>query len=393
MVRVLDARIMSTSPLLQDGRALLDADRLIQAGLADRRASYELWFGRLPPHTGYLVAAGVESLLETLRKPLLNGPGLEAAMRAGRFSPALGARLARLSLTTDIDAVPDGTIVFAQTPVAVVEGPLLEAVLVGTLVLASFQEATAIATRTARLCVAAGADPVIDGASAHASSVAGALAVARAAHVGGASATTNVSAAATLGIPFRAIPRVDLGPLAPPQPSSSETWDDLPAEEVLELEGDDEEAMLLEAKRLGVEAEGWIARGLAEFDLMKLPMRYELVALEQDGSWAPRRGSSSPDVIPGRKMVVRYSTSGRAIADVVHLQTERMLSPKTLGATTLTPLARPVIRGGHTIELPEAAPIGKERALAGRRSLPSAVTHLRFPAPYRVELSPGLERR
>ena len=384
---------MSSSPLLQDGRALLDADRLLRAGLADRRASYELWFGRLPPHTGYLVAAGVESLLQTLRKPLLDLPGLAAAIRTGRFSHELGTRLARLSLTTDIDAVPDGAIVFPETPVAVVEGPLLEAVLVGTLVLASFQEATAIATRTARLCIAAGSDPIIDGSSARASSVGRALAVARAAHVGGAAATTNVSAAASMSIPFRATPRIDLGPLAPAPAPSNESWDDVPEQELLELAGDDEEAMLLEAKRLGIKAEGWIARGLAEADAMMLPMRYELVALEQEGVWMARHASKASDVIPGRKLVVRYSGDGRAVADVVHLQTERMLSPKTLGATTLAPLARPVIRGGRALEAPEPAAVGRERALAGRRALPSAVTHLRFPSRYRVERSPGLGHR
>jgi nicotinate phosphoribosyltransferase len=68
-----------------------------------------------------------------------------------------------------------------------------------------------------------------------------------------------------------------------------------------------------------------------------------------------------------------------------------MEAPKKFGASTLAPLARPVVRGGRTLEAPEPVSKARERAIAGRRALPQAVTHLRHPAPYRVELSTGLQ--
>jgi nicotinate phosphoribosyltransferase len=90
-------------------------------------------------------------------------------------------------------------------------------------------------------------------------------------------------------------------------------------------------------------------------------------------------------------MVVRYTDeSGRALADVVHLASERMQVPKSLGAKTLTPLARPVMRGGRTLEAPELPSTGRERALAARAALAIEVTHLRSPATYPVRLSPGI---
>ncbi len=382
-----------TSPLLQDGRALLDAERLIRAGLADRRASFELSFGRLPAHTGFLVVAGVENLLELLTGPLVDAADLDGAMQAGAFTEALAQRLARLALRVDVDAMPDGTIAFPRTPVVTIEGPFLDAVLLGTLCRASIQKATAIATRAARLCLAAGDDTIIDGSSAHAASSEAGLAMARAAHVGGAAATTNVAAAARLGIPFRGTTRIDLGALAAPAGGGGDGWGELASDAVHELGlGDDEEAMLLEAKRVGARASGWIARGLGDAGARALPMRYELVALEQDGAWAPRRGASdAADVVPGRKLAVRYSDAARrAVADVVHLQTERMAQPKQLGAATLAPLARAIIRGGRALEAPESPAAGRERAIAGRRALPSAVAHLRCPASYPVRLSAGL---
>jgi len=398
-------------PLLLDGRALLDADRLIRAGLADRRACYELWFAKLPAHAGFLIVGGVESLLDTLSRPLVGRDEIESALRAGVCSGELAARLTRLSLTVDIDAMADGAVAFPRGPVATVEGPFLETVLVGTILRATIQKETAIATRTARLHLAGAGDAIVDGSSAHVATPEASLVVARAAHVGGANATTNVLAATTFDIPFRGTARVDLGALgqdrgargpseraplikalAPVPTPSTDSWGDLP-DNLAELGlGDDEEAMLIEAKRLGMSASGWIARGLADADGRALPMRYELVALEQDGAWSPRRGSSGrAAVIPGRKMVVRYTDDeGRVVADVVHLSSERMQAPKSLGAKTLAPLARPVMRGGRTLESPELPSVGRERALTARAALPPELTHLRSPPTYPVRLSPGI---
>src|SRR5262249_45633174 len=155
----------------------------------------------------------------------------------------------------------------------------------------------------------------VEGSSAHASTPEGSIALARAAFVGGATATTNAVASATLGIPFRGSARIDLGAFLQRRPEEEDSWGSSPSDALRELGlGDDEEAMLVEMKRLGHHASGWIARGLADVDTRAFPMRYDLVALEQDGAWSPRRGATgSADVVPGRKMVVRYSdASGRA---------------------------------------------------------------------------------
>ena len=80
------------------------------------------------------------------------------------------------------------------------------------------------------------------------------------------------------------------------------------------------------------------------------------------------RTAGDADVLPGRKRIARYSDmTGRLVADVVHLQNERMQAPKSLGASTLTPLARAVMRGGRTLEAPEPVKAGRERAIAARQ--------------------------
>ncbi len=383
------------SPLLLDGRALLDADRILAARLGDRRASFELSFRAAPPHTGFLVIAGLESSLELFGRPLVDPAAITAAQSLVGFSDALAQRLAHLVPSIDLDAVPDGTIAFPGAPVATVEGPFLETSLLASLLRATARRATAIATRTARLHLAAAGDPVIDGASAHAAGAEASMLVARAAYVGGASATTNVVAAMALGMPFRASPSLVLGPTGPSlETTVVDGWGALDTDDLADLgPGDDEEAMLVEAKRRGRRAGGWIARGLDDAEARALPMRCELVALEQGGAWSvpPADLGDEQAPRPGRKMVVRYTDSaGRLVADVVHLMAERMRSPKDLGAATLVPLSRPRVRGGRTLELPEQPSAGRDRAIAARATLPEAVTYLRAPATYRVDESPAV---
>jgi nicotinate phosphoribosyltransferase len=385
---------------LLDGRALLDAERLVRAGLAGRRASFELWFGRLPPHHGFAVVAGTEAFLEALTRPF-SAAEVQGLRRIAGLGDELCQRLTAMTPTLDVDAVPDGTVVFPRTPFATVQGTFLEVVLAGAAARSILQRASAVATRTARLHLAAAGDSIVDGSSAHAISVESALLLARAAHVGGASATTNVLAAATLGLPFRAQARIELSRRQPgdavaqaadaPVPSV-ESWSTLP-EDLGELgAGDDEEALLLEAKRLKSAASGWVARGLCDADSRLLPLRFELVALEEDGSWKARRGASgTANHVPGRKLLVRYlDARGRAVGDVVHLDSERMEPPHSLGAATLSPVARPMMRHGRALEAAEAVASARERALSGRASLSATVTQLRSPSTYPVKLSTAL---
>lgn|GEM_PF-3997962 len=384
----------SANHLLLDGRALLDADRLLQMRMGDRRASFEIAFRATPSHTAFLVVAGVESVIELLTLPLVEPDRVTAAQNLVGFSEDLANRLRSFTPKVDLDTVPDGTIVFPGAPVATVEGPFLEALLTASLVRATLRRGTAIATRTCRLHMAAEGDQIIDGSSAQVTSPETSLLVARSAVIGGASATTNVLAAMTLGIPFRATSGIRLGDAGVSLEMTMESWGAADEEEMLDIgAGDDEEAVLLESKRRGRRAGGWLARGLDDAEVRALSMRCELVALEQAGSWAaPPVGMSDEEKPrPGRKMVVRYSDGdGRLIADVVHLMAERMRSPKDIGAVTLTPLAVPRLREGRALEAPEAANIGRERAIATRAVLPERVTYLRAPAAYRMEESAGV---
>jgi nicotinate phosphoribosyltransferase len=384
----------SANHLLLDGRALLDADRLLQMGMGDRRASFEIAFRAAPLHTAFLVVSGVEAVLEMLSAPLIDPDRVQAAQELVGFSDDLANRLRTFAPNIDVDCVSDGTIIFPGAPVAAVEGPFIEALLIASLVRATLRRATAIATRTCRLHMAAEGDPIIDGSSVQVASADASLLIARSAVIGGASATTNVLAAMTLGIPFRATSGIALGGSGLSVEMTMEGWAPSDEEEMLDIgSGDDEEAVLLESKRRGRRAGGWLARGLDDAEIRALPTRCELVALEQAGSWAaPPVGLSGEEKPrPGRKVVARYSNAdGQLVADIVHLMAERMRAPKEIGASTLTPLAKPRFRDGKPIEEAEPANIGRERAIATRACLPERVTYLREPATYPLTESAGV---
>src|SRR5204863_6388885 len=104
----------------------------------------------------------------------------------------------------DIDAPPEGSLVFPGEPVVTVEGPLWQAQLVEGFVISALEDATNFATHIARCAIAAEPAEVLEGCSTRLHRLGGNAMLARAAFVGGAGATTNSLAARRYGIPVRA---------------------------------------------------------------------------------------------------------------------------------------------------------------------------------------------
>ena len=120
------------------------------------------------------------------------------------FEPAFLDFLRRLEPACDIDAVPEGTVVFPQEPLVRVRGPLLESPVAGNralLNIINFQ--TLIATKASRLVLAARGEPVLEFGLRRAQGIDGALSASRAAYIGGCDATSNVLAGQLFGIPVR----------------------------------------------------------------------------------------------------------------------------------------------------------------------------------------------
>lgn len=180
-----------------------------KSGLQDREAVFHLFFRKNPFQGGFAVAAGlgpVVEFLESLRftdddvayLATLTGQG-------GRplFEPAFLDYLRDLQFDGDVDAVPEGTAVFPMEPILRVRGRLPICQLIETPLLTLINFSTLIATKSARICLAAKGDPVIEFGLRRAQGIDGALTASRAAYLGGCAATSNVLAGKLYGIPVK----------------------------------------------------------------------------------------------------------------------------------------------------------------------------------------------
>lgn len=117
------------------------------------------------------------------------------------FEPVFLEYLQNLNFTCDIDAVEEGTVVFPNAPLVRVRGPLIQCQLLETTLLNIINFQTLIATKAARINIAAQGEPVLEFGLRRAQGIDGALSASRAAFIGGCTSTSNVMAGKLFGIP------------------------------------------------------------------------------------------------------------------------------------------------------------------------------------------------
>jgi nicotinate phosphoribosyltransferase len=178
-----------------------------QSGSADREAVFHVTFRHSPFKGGFTIAAGLATVVDYLEQARFSKE--DAAYLAtlkgndGRalFETAYLDYLCQMEPAWDIDAVPEGTVVFPHEPLVRVRGPLMQGQLLETALLNIVNFQTLIATKAARLVLAAQGDPVLEFGLRRAQGIDGALSASRAAYIGGCSATSNVLAGQLFGIP------------------------------------------------------------------------------------------------------------------------------------------------------------------------------------------------
>jgi len=195
--------------LLNDLYQLTMAYAHWKEGTAEREAVFHLFFRRIPFGGGFAVACGLEPAIEYIESLRFREDDLEylAGLRGNDGAPLFERgfldALRDLSFRCDVDAVPEGTVVFAQEPLIRVRGPIMSAQLLETPLLNLVNFHTLIATKAARMRLAAGDDPVIEFGLRRAQGIDGGLAASRAAYAGGCDGTSNLPAGKIFGIPVK----------------------------------------------------------------------------------------------------------------------------------------------------------------------------------------------
>ena len=178
-----------------------------EAGVRDYEAAFHVTFRENPFGGEFTLACGLAAAIEFLRGFHFDETEIDyLASQHGNdgkplFDPGFLGYLRSLRLTCDIDAVPEGTLVFPNEPLIRLCGPVIECQLFETALLTILNFQSLIATKAARVCLAAENDAVIEFGLRRAQGMDGGLSAARAAYIGGCAGTSNLQAGQRFGIP------------------------------------------------------------------------------------------------------------------------------------------------------------------------------------------------
>ena len=195
--------------LLNDLYELTMAYGYWELGVAQREAVFHLSFRKHPFSGGYSLACGLHSAIDFISQLRFDADDLEyLGTLTGNDGQPLFERgfldhLGAMEFSCDVDAIPEGTVVFPHEPLIRVRGPILQGQLLETPLLTLLNFQTLVATKSARICSATGGEPVLEFGLRRAQGVDGGVTATRAAYVGGCSATSNLLAGKLFGIPVR----------------------------------------------------------------------------------------------------------------------------------------------------------------------------------------------
>lgn len=188
------------SPLLTDLYELTMLHAYFTHGMRET-AVYEFFVRSLPSSRNFMLAAGLEQVLDFLEQLRFSPEELEWISKCGLFPGEFADQLEALRFTGDVHAMPEGTIVFPNEPSVRVTAPMPEAQLVESRLINLIHFETLVATKAARSVLIAPGKSLVDFGLRRAHGAEAGLLAARASYLAGFSGTATVLAAARFGIP------------------------------------------------------------------------------------------------------------------------------------------------------------------------------------------------
>jgi nicotinate phosphoribosyltransferase len=411
------------------------------------RGCFELWFREIPRQRNFLLAAGLEPALAYLLALRITREQVEALRGLEVFQgvdEGFFADLASLRFVGDVWGVREGTVIFADEPVLRVEAPIEQAQLVETYLLAAISFSTLVASKAARVRLAAGDRRVVDFGSRRAHGPQAACWAARCSYLAGLDGTSNVWAASRLGVPvsgtmahsfvlaflaeqeaFRAYSstfpdrtvllvdtfdtlaaveraaqdgelrfvaiRLDSGDIVQLAKASRAILDRAGRNKVrIVASGDLDEARIAEIVAAGapVDSFGVGTRMVTSADAPSLQAVYKLVAVEESGTSARgvAKQSTGKRTAPGTKQVWRRRASdGTMLEDLVTTTGD---APQQ---GPWEPLLEPWIRGGRLCQQLPTLQESREYARRQVDGLPEGFRGITPVAPFPVRMSAALK--
>src|SRR5579864_4376734 len=190
--------------LLTDLYELTMAAGYFEAGKTAERATFELAIRRLPPNRNFALVAGLPQAVDFLLNLRFTAEEVDYLRGLPQFhnvSTGFFEYLRGFRFTGDLFAVPEGTPLFGGEPMLTVRAPIIEAQIPETYLLSAITFQSLIATKAARCAAAAEGRDVVEFGTRRAHTPEAGVLGARAAYLGGCSATSNTLAGFRYAIP------------------------------------------------------------------------------------------------------------------------------------------------------------------------------------------------
>jgi len=406
-------------------------------------AVFEFFVRRLPARRGFLIAAGLEQALGFLQDFRFSPEELDWLEASGRFSEAFLRKLEALRFTGDVEAMPEGRAFFANEPILRVTAPLAEAQLVESRLINILHYQTLVASKAARMRLAAPGKSLVDFGFRRAHGAEAGLMAARASYIAGFAGTATVLAGALFGIPLygtmahsfieafddeaaafeafaRARPdglillidtydteaaarkivalapklkaagisiagvRLDSGDLVALSRRVRRILDDGGlAETIIFASGGLDEDDLLAFARQGAPIDGY-GLGTSLTTSSDVPSLDCVYKLEEYAGLARLKASPGKATWPGRKQVWRsFGADGRMVGDVLSLESDAQIGK---------PLLVPAMRAGRRLEPSPTLDEIRARAREDLDRLPEPLQRLESGAAYPVVVAEPLRR-
>jgi len=193
---------MENLTMLTDLYQLTMMQGYLTNGCRNKEAVFDVFFRRLPFKGGYVLAAGLEQVVEYIENLTFGEEDLAYLRSLNLFNEDFIEELRTFRFKGDIDAVPEGTPIFPYEPMIRVKGRIMETQLLETAILNLVNFESLVATKASRVVTATHGGPVMEFGLRRAQGPDAGILGARAAFIGGCQSTSNVLAGKRFGIPL-----------------------------------------------------------------------------------------------------------------------------------------------------------------------------------------------
>ncbi|MBQ9980069.1 MAG: nicotinate phosphoribosyltransferase [Oscillospiraceae bacterium] len=192
---------MKNKSLLCDFYELTMANGYFRAGMGEQISYFDVFFRKVPDGGGFAIAAGLEQIINFINDLSFTDEDIEFLRGKNIFDRGFLEYLRNFKFTGDVWAVPEGTPIFPGEPAFIVRAPTIQAQLLETYMLLSFNHQSLIATKSNRIVRAAEGRPVLEFGARRAHGAEASVMGARAAYIGGCAGTSCVLADRDFGVP------------------------------------------------------------------------------------------------------------------------------------------------------------------------------------------------